>query len=127
MEKINEQKKYDLEERLILFASLAIDLAESLPGTVAGKHISGQLVRAGTSPCLNYGEALSAESRNDFIHKMRISLKELRESRNCLRIIKIKSWFNNEQLLSDSINENQQLIAIFVKSIETAKRNRDGK
>jgi hypothetical protein len=53
MEKINEQKKYDLEERLILFASGAIDLAESLPASVAGKHISGQLVRAGSSPCLN--------------------------------------------------------------------------
>ena len=127
MEKMNEQKKFDLEERLIFFAAVAIDLAESLPSTVAGRHICTQLVRAGTSPCLNYGEAQSAESRNDFIHKMKISLKELRECRNCFRIIKIKSWFRDEQMLNDSINENQQLISIFVKSIATAKRNRGGK
>ena len=84
--------------------------------------LSGQLVRSGTSPALNYGEAQAAESRNDFIHKMKISAKELRETYNCLRIINKKNWYAEEKLLL-VLNENNQLIAIFVKSIETAKRN----
>ncbi len=62
-------RKFDLDERLIEFAAVIIDIAESLPKTLAGNHLAGQLVRSGTSPALNYGEAQSAESRNDFIHK----------------------------------------------------------
>ena len=71
-------KKFDLDERLIQFASAIIDISEALPKTFAGNHIAGQLVRWGTSPALHYGEAQSAESRNDFIHKMKVSAKELR-------------------------------------------------
>ena len=66
------ERKYDLDERLINFADMIIDISEFLPKTFAGNHIAGQLVRSGTSPALNYGEAQSAESRNDFIHKMKI-------------------------------------------------------
>ena len=72
---------FDLEDRLIDFAVRIIRTAEALPKTKVGKHISGQLIRSGTSPAPNYGEAQSAESRSDFIHKMKISLKELRETR----------------------------------------------
>jgi four helix bundle protein len=72
--------KYDLEDRLIEFAVRIIDLAEALPGTVASKNLGGQIVRSGTSPALNYAEAQSAESKNDFVHKMKICLKELRET-----------------------------------------------
>lgn len=76
-------RKFNLDERLIEFASAIIDIAEALPKTLAGNHIAGQLTRSGTAPCLHYGEAQGAQSRNDFIHKMDISLKELRETYNC--------------------------------------------
>lgn len=114
--------KYDLDERLINFADMIIDISEALPKTLAGSHIAGQLVRSGTAPALNYGEAQSAESRNDFIHKMKVSAKELRETYNCLRIIKKRKWYTEEKLLP-VLDENNQLISIFVKSIETAKKN----
>ena len=74
----NKDKKYNLEKRLIDFAVRIINIVEALPNTLAGNHIAGQLVRCGTSPAPNYGEAQSAESRNDFIHKIKIVLKELR-------------------------------------------------
>ena len=73
-------KPQELEDRLINFAVMVIGVVEVLPNSKAGNHIAGQLVRSGTSPAPNYGEARSAESRKDFIHKMKISLKELRES-----------------------------------------------
>jgi four helix bundle protein len=77
---MTENRKFDLENRLIQFAVLIIKSAESLNNTKAGNHIAGQLVRSGTSPALQYGEAQGAESRNDFIHKLKVLLKELRES-----------------------------------------------
>jgi len=115
-------RKFNLDERLIEFASAIIDIAETLPKTIAGNHIAGQLIRSGSSPCLQYGEAQSAESRNDFIHKMKISLKELRETYNGLRLIKRKKWCPEDKL-DAWIDENNQLISIFVKSIETAQKN----
>lgn len=120
------ERKFDLDERLINFADKIIDISETLPKTFAGNHIAGQLVRSGTSPALNYGEAQSAESRNDFIHKMKISAKELRETYNCLRIIKKRNWYIEEKLFK-ILNENNQLISIFVKSIETVKKNNSEK
>jgi four helix bundle protein len=117
------ERRFNLDERLVEFASVIIDIAESLPKTMAGIHVAGQLTRSGTAPCLQYGEAQSAESRNDFIHKMKISLKELRETHNCLRLIKRKNWYPTAELLNLWMDENNQLISIFVKSIETAKRN----
>jgi len=120
------ERKFDLNERLIDFASDIIDVAESLPKTLAGNHLAGQLIRSGTAPALHYGEAQGAESRADFIHKMKVGRKELRETFNCLRIIKKKSWYN--QAKPDAlINENNQLISIFVKSIETARKNNEQK
>lgn len=116
------ERKYDLDERLINFADMIIDISEFLPKSFAGNHIAGQLVRSGTAPALNYGEAQSAESRNDFIHKMKISAKELRETYNCLRIIRKRKWYAEEKLLQ-VLDENNQLISIFVKSIETAQKN----
>ena len=118
--------KFDLDERLINFAVEIIDVSEGLPKTFAGNHLAGQLVRSGSSPALNYGEAQSAESRNDFIHKMKVSAKELRETYKCLRIINKKKWYPEEKLLP-VLDENNQLISIFVKSIETAKRNNTAK
>jgi four helix bundle protein len=113
-------QKFDLEERLIEFASDIIDVSEGLPKTFAGNHLAGQLIRSGTSTALNYGEAQGAESRADFIHKMKVCLKELRETYNCLRVINKKHWFDQVKL-GNILLENNELISIFVKSISTAQ------
>jgi four helix bundle protein len=114
------EKKFDLEERLIDFAVAIIKLVENLPGTKAGLHLGGQLLRSGTSPTLNYGEAKSGESKNDFLHKMKVCLKELRETHNCLRILHRAKIYRNEKEIIELINESNELISIFVKSIVTA-------
>lgn len=113
-------RKYDLEERLINFASEAIDISETLPKSFAGNHLASQLVRSCTSPALNYGEAQAAESRNDFMHKMKICLKELRETFVCLRLINKKQWCDPGKI-STLIKENNELISIFVSSLKTAR------
>ena len=78
---------YDLEDRLIDFAIEISKIEENLPSSKFANHIGGQLIRSGSSPALNYGEAQSAESPNDFIHKLKVVLKEIRESRVCLKMI----------------------------------------
>ena len=115
-------KVYDLEERLIDFAVIISGIIESLPTSRVGDDIAGQLVRSGCSPALNYGEAQASESRNDFIHKMKIILKELRETFISLKIIERRNLYDINKLLSAK-TECGELIAIFVKSIETAKKN----
>lgn len=115
--------KYDLEERLITFASSVIDLTESLPDYKASQHLGNQLLRSGTAPALMYGEAQGAESRNDFIHKMKVGLKELRETSICLRIIE-KRRYPTVVILPVVLKENIELIAIFVKSVKTASGNK---
>ncbi len=114
--------KFDLEDRLVDFAVRCIKVANSLSKTQAGLQLSGQLTRSGTSPALNYGEAQGAESRKDFVHKMQIGLKELRETRICLKII-IRSEMLGEDKLQSLIDETNELISIFVTSIKTAKKN----
>ncbi|MBE9510813.1 MAG: four helix bundle protein, partial [Bacteroidetes bacterium] len=89
----------------------------------AGNHLSGQLVRSGTSVSLNYGEAQSTESRKDFIHKMKVILKELRETFVCLKIIHLSKLYKTEKKIIKAKKENNELISIFVKSIETTKNN----
>ena len=120
---LKNQREFDLEDRLIDFAVMIIHLAESLPKTKTGNHIAGQIIRCATSPASNYGEAQAAESRNDFIHKMKISLKELRETKVWLQMILkanlIKALIKIDQL----IDECNQLISIFVASVKTAKLN----
>ncbi len=108
-----------LEERLIEFAVLIVGVVESLPKSKAGSHIANQLIRSGTSPAPNYGEAQSAESRRDFIHKMKVALKELRETMIWLEIIERRQMGDIEQV-SAVITECDELIAIFVKSTKTA-------
>ena len=115
-------KKFDLHERLIDFAVEIITITDNLKATKAGNHLSGQIVRSGTAPSLNYSEALGAESRNDFIHKMSVVLKELRETHSCLKIIhRAKLYLKDEQDLVLTVKENDELISIFVKSIETSR------
>lgn len=85
-----DKYKFNLEERLIGFSLLIIGIVEKLPNSPVGKHFSGQLIRSGISPAFNYAEAQGAESGKDFIHKMKLSLKELRETFVCLKIIQLK-------------------------------------
>ena len=118
-----EIRKFDLEERLVKFAVMIISLAESLENSVTGKYIAGQLTRSGISPALNYGEAKSAESINDFVHKMKVALKELRETHISLKIIKAKPLTKKIDLLQQCLDESNELISIFVKSIQTALKN----
>ena len=117
-----DDKTFDLEDRLIDFAVRIIRIAEALPKTKIGNHIAGQIIRSGTSPAPNYGEAQSAESRSDFIHKMKLSLKELRETRVWLLMIIRANLIKPTSKLELLIDENNQLISIFVKSIDTARR-----
>ena len=115
---------YDLDERLIDFAVQIITISDNIKPTKAGNHLSGQLVRSGTSPSLNYGEAQAGESKKDFAHKLKIILKELRESKNNMRIIYRADLFNSHsELLAKAIQECSELIAIFAKSIKTVQIN----
>jgi four helix bundle protein len=124
-EGIDRKQKFDLEYRLLEFASAVIDLPESLPASRAGNHVAGQVLRSGTSPYPNHGEAEAAESRDDFIHKMKICLKELRETRRWARLIKRKAWVKTGTTLLFVLGECEELIRIFHSSIQTAKRNAD--
>ena len=116
-----QKRIYDLDDRLNDLAVLIITITEALPKTIAGNYLANQLLRSGASPALQYGEAHAAESRNDFIHKMKIPLKELRETLNCLKIINKLKWKSSDCELV--LNEVPQLIAIFTKSIKTAQLN----
>jgi four helix bundle protein len=114
--------KQELENILIDFAAMIIIAANSFKSNYAGNHLASQIIRSGTSPALNYGEAQSAESSKDFVHKMGICLKELRESFVCLKIIEkanLTTYFNGLSIAKTEVNE---LISIFVSSIKTAKR-----
>lgn len=114
----------ELEERLINFAVLIIEIVNEMPHTKAGKHLSGQLARSGTSPALNYGETQSAESGKDFIHKMSTVLKELRESLICLIIIHRSKSYNAESKILTAKEECNELVSIFVRSLQTARKNK---
>ena len=115
--------KFDLEERLINFAVLIVEICENMKDTKSSIHLGGQLIRSGTSPALNYGEAQNGESRRDFIHKIKIVLKELRESFICLKIISRSKLCKSEEKIKLAMIENDELISIFVKSAETAQKN----
>jgi len=115
--------KKELEERLINFSVLIIEIANDLSNTKAGNHLCGQLIRSGTSSALNYGEAQSGESRKDFVHKIKIVLKELRETFICLKIIYLAKIFSSEERIKIALKENDELISIFVKNVETASKN----
>jgi len=110
----------ELQGRLIRFSVSILNLSEQLPKHYAGKHIGQQLIRSGTSPALNYAEALAAESKADFIHKMKVCLKELRETQVNLQIILEKAYINSTGF--EQMNECSELVAIFTSSINTAKK-----
>jgi len=116
-------KKFDLEDRFIDFTIDISNVVDDIDNTKLGTYIAGQLIRSGSSPALNYGEAQGAKSRKDFVHKLKIILKELKESRVCLKIIDRKPLVKNTKKLVPVMQEAEELIAIIYKSIETAKSN----
>ena len=117
-----KKQTYDLEERLLDYSVRIIKIVEQLPKTRVGNHVAGQLLKSGTSPYPNHGEAQAAESPKDFIHKLRISLKELRETQRWLKLIQRVPLIKKPELLNDILQETEELIKIFVTSIKTASK-----
>ena len=104
-----------------------IDVVEALPNSRAGNYIAGQLIKSYISPTFNYGEVQAAESRNDFVHKIGIVLKELKECRSALKIIRKKELIKPVTKLDGIYKESEELIAIVAASINTANKNRVSK
>jgi len=119
-----KERAFDLEGRLISHGVRVIRVAEALPRTPTGNHIRGQLLRSGTAAAPNYGEAQSAESRSDFTHKLKIILKELRETRVWLLMIQQVALIKPISTLDALLQETNELIAIFVASLKTASKER---
>jgi len=120
---MSAKKEFNLQDRLIDFAIRIIKLSDALPLSKAGQHICWQILRSGTSPAPNYGEAQSAESRMDFVHKMKIALKELRETDVWLKIIAKSGLIKPATKLEPLLKETNELISILFASVTTAKRN----
>lgn len=122
---MKEQRKYDLEDRLVAYTCRMIDVVEALPNTRAGNYIVGQLIRSCHSPTLNYAKAQAAESKADFIHKLKICLKKLKECRTALKVIIKKELIKPTEKLQPVFNKTQELIAIIAKSIDTASNSNE--
>jgi four helix bundle protein len=118
------EKVYDLEDRLVTYACRMIDVVEALPRTRAGNYIATQLIKCCQSPAFNYGEVQAAESSDDFIHKLAVVLKELKECRIALKIIIKKQLIKPVNKLRNIFQETEELVAIIGKSISTAEKNR---
>jgi four helix bundle protein len=119
---LQKKARFDLEDRLLEFSARIIRLVDALPNTRAANHLAGQLLRCGTSPYGNHGEVEAAESRKDFIHKLKICPKELKETRRWLRLA-AKSAMVPDAKMAAILNETEELIKIFFSSIRTAERN----
>ncbi len=115
---------YDLEQRLLDYAASIVRLVEEMPKTRAANHIGGQLLRSGTSPLLNHGEAQAAESPKDFIHKLKVCLKELRESQRSLRLIEKVPLHEDQDAVTSVLRETDELIRIFVAGIRTVAKSK---
>jgi four helix bundle protein len=120
----NEEGRFDLEERLLEYSAEIIRFVDKLPNTRAGNHVAGQMLRSGTSPLPNHGEAQAAESKKDFIHKLKICLKELRETHRWLKLIHRVPLAAESDVLP-LLNETDELIRIFRTSIKTAEKRKD--
>jgi four helix bundle protein len=117
--------EYNLEDRLLEFAVRIIRVSESMKRTRAGTYVADQILRAGTSPYGHHGEAEGAESRDDFIHKLKVCYKELREARRWLRLVQRTPLVDKPQLLEGLTGEAEELIKIFAASLRTAEKNRE--
>jgi four helix bundle protein len=120
---MSKARLYDLQDRLIDYAVRIVALSEALPDTRAGKHVASQILRSGTSPAPNYGEAQSAESKADFVHKLKVALKELRETEIWLKVVKRARMITPDSTLTPLLQETDELIATLFTSIGTAKKN----
>ena len=120
-----KEAKFDLEERLLEFSIRVIRVTESMKRTRAGNHVADQLLRSGTSPYGNHGEAEGAESRADFVHKLKVCYKELREARRWLRLVRRVPLVTKPVLLDPLTTESEELVRIFAASIRTAEANRE--
>jgi four helix bundle protein len=123
-EKAQPARPFDLDERLIVFAGRVVEVVNALPKTPVGKHLGGQLLRSGTSPMANYAEAQGAESRNDFVHKMKVCLKELRETLAWLKLIQRRRLVGGPEKMEAIVAECDELVSIFVASVNTAREGR---
>ena len=119
------KSRYDLEDRLIDYTIMISNIVDLIENSKLGTQIGGQLIRSGSSPALNYGEAQGAESTKDFIHKLKIILKELRESMVCLKIIERKPLIQDTDIVGSAMKETDELIAIIYKSIKTAQKRKN--
>jgi four helix bundle protein len=117
-------RPFDLADRLLDFSVQVIRVVEQLADTHAGRHIGAQLLRSGTSPCANHAQAQAAESPRDFVHKMRVALKELRETEAWLKLIRRVPLLETADHLNVALRLNDELIRVFVASIRTAEQNR---
>lgn len=117
------KRAYDLEDRLLEYAVLIVKLTEQMQSTRAGNHVAGQLLRSGTSPLFNHGEAEGAESTCDFVHKLSICLKELKESKRALRLVQRVPLTDEVEALASALSETDELIRIFGAAVRTT-RNR---
>jgi hypothetical protein len=117
------KRQFDLEDRLLEFTSAVIDLSESLPATRAGNHVAGQILRSGTSPCPNHGEDEAAESREDFIHKLKICLKEIAGNPALGATRQTQGLGERRNHAPVCAGRSGRKIRIFHSSIQTAKRN----
>ena len=122
-EKSRRDHNWDLSDRLLEYSARIIRLTEALPTTRAGNHVAGRLLRSGTSPYPNHGEAQAVESPRDFIHKMKVCLKELRESERWIKLIIRVPMIQPVEKMNDILTETDELTRIFVSSIQTAESN----
>ena len=122
---MKKDRQYDLQDRLVEYAVRIIELSEALPNTKAGKHVSSQILRSGTSPAPNCGEAQSAESKADFVYKLKIALKELRETEIWLKIIAKARMIESASQLAPLLQETDELIAILFTSVKTARKSKE--
>ncbi|MGB0981251.1 MAG: four helix bundle protein [Winogradskyella sp.] len=118
---MKSNKTYNLQERLVSFSALIISNVDLFKKSFASEHLIKQLIRSVTSSALNYGEAQGAESKRDFIHKMKICLKELRESQVNLQILEKSDLIIDKEKFKPILKECNELVAIFTSSIKTTQ------
>ena len=123
MDNDKTERKYDLEDRMVKFVGLIGKLTDQLKASYESQNLKKQIIRSSSSSALNYGEDLAAESRADFVHKLSICLRELIETRIAIKIIQARLFCLDAELTINASNECSELIGIFFKSIETAKKN----
>src|SRR6266404_326789 len=119
---LQKRPRFDLEDRLLEFSARIIRLVDALPNTRAANHLGGQILRSGTSPYGNHGEVEAAESRKDLVHKLKVCLKELKETRRWLRLVKQSKMLPKKNMVL-ILAESEELIRNFFARVRTAEKN----